>query len=278
MRTEEQLKELLSNSKANHWEIPEGVELYELSIECLKYIGTIDPVLRDDLIYEWFCEVIENNKLSHEQMRVILEQCLSETHLFYGVGKVEDDSVFTRTFTMLVIELILEKDNMADEAFLSEREVRKTYQKVMEYTRSERDFRGYVEEKGWAHSTAHMADTLHELALSRYLGHEEILEIMGLIKNKICINTYTYINKEEERLLTAFEAIFSRNLVTSEEIIKWLEDFIAVKAEEKYPAKEHLRENRKLFLRAFYFRAKKLNLEEKIMHTIEEILKLPICS
>lgn len=160
MKTEKQLKELLSSIKANHWKIPEGVEPYELSMECLNYIGTIDLVLRDYLIYDWFCEVIMNNKLSHEQMRGILESCLTEQHLLCGVGKVEDDSVFNRTFTMLVIELILEKDNMAGEAFLSEREVRKTYQKVMEYAKSEQDFRGYVEEKGWAHSTAHMADTL----------------------------------------------------------------------------------------------------------------------
>lgn len=40
-----------------------------------------------------------------------------------------------------------------------------------------------------------------------------------------------------------------------------------------YPNEEHLRENRKLFFRGLYFRIKKLNLEEKFIRTIEEVLE-----
>lgn len=79
------------------------------------------------------------------------------------------------------------------------------------------------------------------------MRRQEILKIMELIKNKICIHTYTYINKEE-RLLTVLEVIHQRKLITSEEFIKWLQGFVNV------------------------------SVEENIMQAIEDILSLSICA
>ncbi|WP_072831889.1 DUF2785 domain-containing protein [Clostridium collagenovorans] len=57
--------------------------------------------------------------------------------------------------------------------------------------------RGYVVDKGWAHSSAHTADALCSLAESKFIKYEELMEMLDIIKDKICVDTYTYINEEE---------------------------------------------------------------------------------
>ena len=265
MKIEEKLKQELTKIKENNWVIPEGVKPYELAIEMMDNIGSVDSILRDNLILNVFYKIIEEDKISYEQMKKILRLCLSEDHLFYGLGKVNDDSVFNRTFSILIIEAILSANNKAEKEFLCESEVLNIYKRVMEYFKKEQDFRGYVEGKGWAHSTAHTADALCSLAQSRYINHEELMEILFIIKKKVCISTYTYINEEDERLINVFMSIYKRNIITTEEIINWIYSFKDINANGKYPDEEHLRENRKVFLRSLYFRAVNFNLEEYII-------------
>lgn len=269
---EYKLKEELTKIKESNWMTPEEVEVYELCIKMMDSIGSTDSTLRDNLILSMFYRIIEYKKISYEQMKEILRLCLSENHIFYEIGKVKDDSVFNRTFSMLIIEAIVSSNNRAFEEFLSESEILNVYKKVMEYLGKENDLRGYVEGRGWAHSTAHASDTLCALVQSRYLEYRELIEILDIIKKKICISTYTYINEEDERLINTFMSIYNRNIINTDEIISWIYSFKDINANGKYPEEEHLRENRKVFFRSLYFRVKKFNLEESIIKSIENVL------
>lgn len=268
----EELKKQLTMIKENNWEIPSEVDAYELSLEMLNNIGSVDPVLRDSLIFNMLQKVIIYKKISYEQMKEILRLCLSEEHLFYGLGKIDDDSVFNRTFTILVVGDIININNNVEKEFLNKEEVLYVYKKVMEYFEKEKDYRGYVEVKGWAHSSAHTADTLCSLAESKFIGYKELMEMLVIIKDKICIDTYAYINEEDERLINTFMSIYNRNIVQNEDIINWIYSFQNVEENGKYPNKEYLRENRKVFFRSLYFRFKKFNLENRIIEAIEQVL------
>lgn len=276
MKREEKLKKQLAMIKENNWEIPMEVDPYELSLEMLDNIGTVDPILRDRLILGMFLRVIEDKKISDSEMKEILRICLSEEHLFCGLGKIQDDSVFNRTFTICIVQAIISVNNKAEIGFLGEEEVLYVYKKVMEYFSRERDFRGYVVDKGWAHSSAHTADALCSLAESKFIKYEELMEMLRIIKDKICVDTYTYINEEEERLINLFICIYSRKIIKNEEFINWIYTFADFESVGKYPNEEHLRENRKIFLRGLIFRAKKFKLDEKFINAVEEVLdKLP---
>lgn len=82
----------------------------------LDNIGSVDPELRDTLIFNTFGKLISEDYLTIKQMRYILEVCLSQ--LFLEIGQKENDSVFTRSFSSLVIGIILEKDR--EKRFLPE--------------------------------------------------------------------------------------------------------------------------------------------------------------
>lgn len=83
--------------------------LEEVIKEMLIHIGSVDGELRDSLIFSTFYQLIENNKLSNSLMVKILDICLSEEYLFKGIGEQGTDTVFTRSFSSLVIALIVEK-------------------------------------------------------------------------------------------------------------------------------------------------------------------------
>lgn len=272
MNKQEELKNQLMIIKENGWELPDNINTYDLSLKMLHNIGSIDPILRDSLIFNMFQRIILNEQISHKQMKEVLDLCLSENHLFYGIGKTDDDSVFTRTFTLCVIESILNVNNKSQINFLDKIEILNTFKKIIEYSRKEKDFRGYVNIKGWAHSTAHTSDVLCCLAESKFINYKELIEILNLIKDKIFINTYTYINEEDERLINAFVSIYNRHIIKDEEIISWIYSFNDVEESGQCENQEHLRENRKVFLRSLFFRIRKLNLNKKFLPAIEETL------
>ncbi|MCI4060659.1 DUF2785 domain-containing protein, partial [Bacillus cereus] len=71
---------------------------------------------------------------------------------------------------------------------------------VLEYLYLEVVVCGYVEGKGWAHSTAHAADALD--ALSRTIQNREFsYAILAAVRQKVRFSDYVYVHFEDERLL-----------------------------------------------------------------------------
>ena len=138
-----------------------SIELENLLVEMLKQIGSTDPVLRDELIYQTFCNLVMSDVLRDEQMTAMMTTCLDEEHLFLGIGEEEGDAVFTRSFSVLVVALLVHKDRQAP--FLSRDLFERAMESVFRYLQKEKDIRGYVNGKGWAHSIAHGADALDEV-------------------------------------------------------------------------------------------------------------------
>lgn len=272
MGDENKLKIQLKNIWENDWNIPEDVDIYALSLEMMDNIGSTDPELRDMLILELLYNIISCEKISYDQMKELLKLSLNDNNLFYKIGGNEDDSVFKRTFTLCIINMILNLNNECDDSFLSEEDILHVYNEVLRYFRNEKDVRGYVNLKGWAHSSAHTGDVLCSLSESKVIKHMELIEILQAIKEKICINTYTYINREDERLINAVVSILDRNILTDEEIINWINSFKNIEYIDKYPEDDHLRINRKTFMRSLYFRLKKINANEKLINAVEEPL------
>lgn len=87
------------------------INLNELMEFMLNNIGNTDGYLRDNLIYRGFCELILNGKFTDEQLIVLVKTCLDNEHLYLNITQSEpSDDVFTRSFSSLVITLILGLD------------------------------------------------------------------------------------------------------------------------------------------------------------------------
>jgi hypothetical protein len=199
--------------------VPEGHTVEELTPELLTYLGSTDPFLRDEVAYPLLDTWIHGGSYSDEQLRTLLDQLGGNLQI--GLGEQDTDSVFLRSFSILVINEILEEDNLRP--FLTEAEVRAWLERALAYLADERDLRGYVPSKGWAHSAAHTADTLWVLSRSRYLGTPELERLLAAIANKIVKPVaHIYLHLEDERLASAVSSALRRELLELPLLSSWL--------------------------------------------------------
>ncbi|MGI2326870.1 DUF2785 domain-containing protein [Planococcus sp. YIM B11945] len=239
-----------------------GEETYDATedaylVPCMMaHIGSTDSELRDRLIYGGFYKLILGGQLSHKTLIGLAEKSLSDQFLMKGIEQRESDAIFTRSFTTLLLALIIQKDNNSD--FLPAPMVQQINDRMLEYLDAEKDVRGFVPGKGWAHSVAHAADVFEELAKSQKLGSDSHLKQLHALWGKALISDSVYFHEEEERLLVPII-----ELAKNRGAIKEIETLLSKLPERIAAQKEHLEEenywflfaNCKLFLKSFYIKA-----------------------
>ena len=251
-------------------------DLDTLIDKMLDNIGSVDPELRDTLIFNTFGKLILNDYLTTKQMERIIEVCLK--NLYFNIGQREDDSVFMRSFSALVIGLILRKDRQ--KRFLSDVITMQAIESSVEYLKLEKDIRGYVDRKGWAHSIAHGADLLADAI--KHPNYNTVLSSKCLETIKHClfkdsVNGMPYIDDEEERLIFAVEALLEKG-VTESDIEMWVltisEALTELSREEGYSLNFFTkRHNLTSLLRGLYFRSLYRNDCLKLRESIVDILE-----
>lgn len=242
----------------------------------LENIGSTDPELRDTLIYNSFGKLIIEDYLSIKQMNYILDVCLR--NLYLNIGHNEDDTVFSRSFSALVIVLILKKDK--EKRFLSDDKLEQVIVKSIGYLKHEEDIRGNVAGKGWAHSIAHGADLLTEAINHPYFNmtlSSECLETVKLCLFKNSTTESPYIDDEEERLVCAVEALQEKG-VSDGEIGKWVssisDELNELLDKEGYSLNFFWKRSNVInFLRGYYFRLLYKNEGLKLRESIVTILE-----
>jgi len=273
MLNEVQLKEKLEILARNKFRLAENDDLSEIIPAMLKYIGSVDSDLRDELIYSAFATwIVHDNAISQAQLRSLLPIVLDEQHILYKLGEQNTDSVFTRTFSMLLLPLLLIAHR--SQPFLSAPEIDQIKEKLLYYLENEKDRRGFVSEKGWAHAIAHAADALDDLAQCSEMNKSDLAEILEAIRKVICIEGTAYVHLEDERMVTAVIAVLNRQLLTDAEIIQWLEGFSTrTLTVTSAPERHTIRANVKNFLQSLYFRLQWEQVTDKFDTPINQTLQ-----
>lgn len=200
---------------ANQFAVPEGHTPQELLPQLMEGLGSLDSEFRDNLCGEILWTWIVNGHYTTDEVRGIARRMM--TNLREGIGAVEGDRVFLRTFSVLILHGIVLKD--ADKQFLARQELDEIFAAAIQYLADEQDLRGYVPEKGWAHSAAHTAELLNSLAQHPALGAAELEQLLAAITRKVAAPTlYPFLYNEENRLGVAVRSILKRDLVPVERV------------------------------------------------------------
>ncbi|WP_084174414.1 DUF2785 domain-containing protein [Paenibacillus xylanexedens] len=215
------LKQKLQHIQSSNHSIDHEEQPYELALYMMKHIGSTDPVLRDELIYVTFATWIGQGVFSEDQLRHMLQLALDDQHLFYAIGEQGTDSVFTRTFSVLLLPPILNVDRQRP--FLDQEDIAGIHHRLTTYLEREKDVRGYADNKGWAHAPAHAADAVEDLAQSPYLERTDLLELLHALAVKITESSVVYIHDEDQRIAHAVITILRRNLLETKDITTWID-------------------------------------------------------
>lgn len=270
----EHLQKQLEELKANHYAIDSTIDVNDLSLKMLQHIGTPDDYLRDNLIFTTFWHLITKDHVSHKQLQRLLSQSISEQYLFYKITTDDKDAVFTRSFTTLLIALIINSDTKHN--FLSEPDILEVKDKLILYMKQEHDFRGYVDDQGWAHSIAHVSDAFDELVKNPKLKTSYYPEILLTLLEKVSVHTIHYNYEEEERIITPIITML-KNGLSEKELIVSLRSLVhqipVQKTELSIIPYETLYRNIKSFLRSLFFRLRMNSICKKTEIEIENLLK-----
>ena len=242
-------KEFLRSIAEKNYELPSDIDAYDFAQALLVNLGSPDGELRDELSYMILASgIIDKGMLSAEQMNALLTTVLDAQHLFYAIGEVNTDSVFMRSFSNLIVAAILYTD--ARNPVITEQVVQHTKTTLLAYAEQERDWRGYVEGKGWAHAMAHLADALDECAQNSYMLPEDRQDILQMLRQLAQLPESLY-HEEDMRLATSAQHIIIGREVPNTFVDDWLELCFVERASDV--SSWISATNVKNFLRSLYF-------------------------
>jgi hypothetical protein len=262
-------KEFLRAIVAKGYQLPQNTNAFVFAQALLENFLSPDEELRDELSYMILASaIIDKGHLTKQQLEHILSTVLNDDHLFYHIGETENDTVFMRSFSNLIVAAILYID--AKEPTISEPAVQEARAALFRYAREERDWRGYVKGKGWAHAMAHLADALDICAQNSRLSGRDRRQILELLRDlaKVTIPLY---HEEDMRLATAASHIIVSKEVDDVFLHNWLESCFVLRDPNVTTWRKA--SNMKNFLRSLYFLLLWDNMALFLLEPISLLLK-----
>ncbi|QQZ09990.1 DUF2785 domain-containing protein [Heyndrickxia vini] len=245
------MKDVLRQVKENDYKLPHDWDEFTAVQNVINVLGSIDSELRDDLAYSILSHwLLVERFLTGEQLEEILEYAVSNDMLFHKIGEEDTDSIFLRSFSALLIALILIRDNQDE--FLHESIYRRVQDKIISYCFLEKDFRSFVDKKGWAHAPAHISDAIDECVLNRFTGLNECQKLWKSLLNLIESATHVFDAEEDERIATAVTSMIKSEKVPLTTLLDWIEQGDVPEKKDLYSMYKKI--NMKHFIRSLFIR------------------------
>ncbi len=198
-----------SQVKASGLAVPDDRPLAELTTELTTMLGSPDPQLRDGLAYPTLATWIDRGV--YDDLIVGLGDGMA-AGLTVGLGEQGTDSVFRRSYSVLVLAECIDRDSQ--ESLVPVTKVMEWGDRVASWYLRERDVRGFVPGKGWAHAVAHGADAIGVLARSPHFGRNELTVLLDVIGDRVLAPVETpYLHGEPDRMALATMTVLRRNVV-----------------------------------------------------------------
>ena len=228
-------------------QVPGGHRLDDLTQELFEMLGDPDPGLREGLaltvLAKWISDGVYDDLL----------QGLADgaaAGLTYHLGNDGDDTVFRRSCSASILAVTIGRDNLAGVA--GRDKVLTWGDRATGWLTRERDLRGFVPGKGWAHAVARGSDLLGQLARSPYLGTQELTVLLDVVADRLLAPTrYHLVEGEADRMAYAVMALLHRNLVPQQVLDPWIARLAAGVASGTPPC-EPAAFNTELFLRCLH--------------------------
>ena len=210
--------------RENDFAVPEGERVSALVLELADLAADTDPILRDECGYEILAAwVYRRNLLSGEQLEVLRRKLLPA--MTFHIGESDTDTVFRRSFSALYMSVLAAED--LRKPFLSSAAFKEMLDGALRCYTDEKDLRGYVPKKGWAHATAHVADLLKFLARNPQLSLEDQKRIVTEVSQRCRTAPSVFAWGEDARMAAALLSLVDRKDFNASIFDGWFKRLIA---------------------------------------------------
>jgi len=192
-----------------------NIGIYQL----LHVIGSPDSELRDELAFRIFVESLYANNWSQNDLNEVVKKLISNDYLFFYIGEVGKESIYTRSFSALWLSYLLKVDTQR--SFLKEEECKAVFDKISTYLIREYDTRGLVENEGWANAVTHAADLYISIILHPQFEMRFVPPILQGISKSIWAGN-VFVDDEEQRLAGVIK-LLQKIDYPEDVLVEWIE-------------------------------------------------------
>ncbi len=207
-----------SQVKAGGLAVPDDRPLAELTTELTTMLGSPDPHMRDGLAYPTLATWVDRGV--YDDLLIGLGDGMA-AGLTVGLGEQGTDSVFRRTFSVLVLAECIDRTNQED--LVPAAKLMAWGDHIASWYLRERDLRGFVPGQGWAHAVAHGADAIGVLARSEHLGRNELTVLLDVLGDRVLAPVDAlFAHGEPDRMALATMTVLRRNIVPLSVVEPWV--------------------------------------------------------
>lgn len=205
--------------QAAGFELPADRPLDDLTAELTTMLGSTRPEVRDGTAYPALATWIDRGV--YDDLMMGLGDGMV-AGLAVGLGEVGTDTVFRRSFSALILAECLARDN--DQHVLPGAKVMEWGDRIATWFLAEKDTRGFVPDKGWAHAIAHGADTIGSLGCSPHLAGPEHALLLDILAERILEQSADepLAAGEPDRIAAAVMQILRRNTLGTDVLEPWV--------------------------------------------------------
>jgi hypothetical protein len=198
--------------------VPADRPLAELTAELTTMLGSPDPQQRDGTAYPTLATWVGRGV--YDDLLTGLGHGMA-AGLARGLGEEGTDTVFRRSFSALVLAECLTRDVEAH--LLPDRVVMEWGDRIATWFLRERDVRGWVPDKGWAHAIAHGSDAIGALAGSHHLGGPELTVLLDVQADRLLDGGSALLAGEPDRMASATMHVLRRDVVSLTVLEPWVQ-------------------------------------------------------
>jgi hypothetical protein len=203
--------------------VPEHESVGNLALEIADLAAETDPTLRDECGYEILAAwIYRDNLLSGEQLEALRRKLLPA--MTSHIGELETDTIFRRSFSALYMSILAAQD--LRKPFLSAAAFKETLDTALRCYADEKDLRGYLPKKGWAHATAHVADLLKFLARNGQLSVQDQKRIVAGISQRCRTAPSAFVWGEDARMAAALLSVVDRKDFDTSAFDSWFKTLL----------------------------------------------------
>jgi hypothetical protein len=207
-----------SHVKASGLAVPEDRPLAELTTELTTMLGSPDPHMRDGLAYPTLATWVDRGVYDDLIAGLGDGMCAGLT---VGLGEQGTDSVFRRAFSVLVLAECIDRDN--EQGLVPMLKLLEWGDCIASWYLRERDVRGFVPGKGWAHAVAHGADAIGVLARSPHFGLNELTVLLDVLGDRVLAPVDApFTHGEPDRMALATMTVLRRNVLPLSVVEPWV--------------------------------------------------------
>ena len=200
------------------FEVPSDRPLDDLTAELTAMLGSVEPDVRDGTAYPALTTWIDRG-VYDDLLRGLGDGMVAG--LEAGLGETGTDTVFRRSFSALVLAECISRDN--EHQLLPAAKVMEWGDRLATWYLRERDTRGLVPGKGWAHALAHGADAIGVLAESPHLGAPELSVLLDVLAERLVVpGSHPLLAGEPDRMAAAVMQLLRRDVVTTADLEPWV--------------------------------------------------------